>query len=181
MKKIRFLQSISLHCSWPTHHLDHLLVYSVCELVHKSKVLISSRVTRIYMIISDRRYASHDWSNSYVCVMVGLRLDMLKFTEGGWQTVNSRREVQTGKPSSWTDKFLQGQNVFVNLWTLLDLPQVDWWVSTNRSARKCSQTSEGWSHKSTCSICRRLNSFCKMLAQKNIVHDISLIGCWTAH
>ena len=44
----------------------------------------------------------HDWSSSYVCVMVGRRLDMSKFTEGGWQRVlkvNSERAVQTGMPS----------------------------------------------------------------------------------
>ena len=44
----------------------------------------------------------HDWSNFYVCVMVGRRLDMSKFTEGGCQRVlkvNSERAVQTGMPS----------------------------------------------------------------------------------
>ena len=76
------------------------------------------------MIISDRWYAPHDWSNSYMCVTVRRRLDMSKFTEGDWQRVlkaNSKRVVQTGKPSSGTEKinslreFLQGRRVFVNL------------------------------------------------------------------
>ena len=73
------------------------------------------------MIISVRRYASHDWSNSYVGVMVGPRLDMSEFTEGVWQTVNSRREAQLESllPEQTNTcslrEFLQGQNVFVNL------------------------------------------------------------------
>ena len=99
MKKIRFLQSTSLHCSGPKHQLDHLLVYSVCKLVHKSSFWYPSE-SQGYVIIS--------WLVQFlcVCVTVGPRLDMSKFTEGVWQTVNSRRVVQTGKPSSWTDKYM---------------------------------------------------------------------------
>ena len=46
-------------------------------------VLISCRVARTYVSVSDRQvsYVPHDWPNSYVFVTIGLS-DMSKFTEG---------------------------------------------------------------------------------------------------
>ena len=66
-------------------------------------VLISCRVARTYVTVSDRRvsYAPHDWRNYWLCVTVGS--DMSKFTEGSWQgsfTVNNERTVRTLKPST---------------------------------------------------------------------------------
>ena len=53
-------------------------------------VLISSRVARTYVNVSDWRvsYAPHDWSNSHVCVTVlhfERKPDMSKFKEESWQ------------------------------------------------------------------------------------------------
>ena len=53
-------------------------------------VLISSRVARTYVSVSDWRvsYAPHDWSNFHVCVTVlhfERKPDMSKFKEESWQ------------------------------------------------------------------------------------------------
>ena len=53
-------------------------------------VLISSRVARTYVSVSDWRvsYAPHDWSNSHVCVTAlhfERKPDMSKFKEESWQ------------------------------------------------------------------------------------------------
>ena len=53
------------------------------------------------MIVSDRRHAPHVWSNSYVCVTVGHRLDMSKFTEGDWQRV-----LKAKSSSNWKALFM---------------------------------------------------------------------------
>ena len=52
--------SNSLRCSWPMHHLNHL--YSPSANKCTKACLISSRVARIYVSISDGRfsYQSHD-------------------------------------------------------------------------------------------------------------------------
>ena len=59
----------------------------VCLQISKQKlILISCRVARTYVTVSDRRvsYEPHDWPNFYMCMMVG-RSDVSKFTEGSWQ------------------------------------------------------------------------------------------------
>ena len=75
------------------------------------------------MSISDRwvSYVPHDWPNSYVWVKVGCS-DMSKFTDGSWQgsfTINSERAVELKslllKKKNALGKFLQGQNLLVNL------------------------------------------------------------------
>ena len=111
----------------PALQAAHALVKTVCivrlRITAQKLVLISCRVARTYVSVSDRwvSYEPHDWPNFYVCVTVG-RSDMSKFTEGSWQgsfTVNHVTAVQTLKPSS-TQKialreFLQGRNLLVYL------------------------------------------------------------------
>ena len=62
----------------------------------------------------------HDWSNSYVCVIVGRRLE--KVTEGGWQRVlkvtvkeQFKLECLLSEQKNSFREFCQGQVVFVNL------------------------------------------------------------------
>ena len=64
------------------------------------------------------------------------RSDMSKFTQESWQgsiTVNSERGVQTLEPSSEQKnalrKFLQGENLLVNLPTRADFPELRVWSS----------------------------------------------------
>ena len=95
----------SLHCSRPTHCLNHLCRPSAIRV--PKLVLISSIVATIYVSVFDRlvSYAPDDWLNCYVCVMVG-RSEMSKFTV--W------RELAR---SVYGKQWKSGSNVKAFFWT----------------------------------------------------------------
>ena len=82
-------------------------------------VLISYRVARIYVSVSDRRVSYGFLTcltiglNSYVSLTVG-RNDKSKFTEGSWQGSMKEQFEMEIQNNAWRE-FLQSQNLFLKL------------------------------------------------------------------